>query len=134
VFVGLVVDPPGSGSFARYFLASFRWRLWRVVRSHERRWSPARLVPWREEGDDAADGRDLHAREGAPPPAVAWRGDAHAALAPETALLAADLCLGPGDRRLLRLRAPEDRSVEECAAALGWSGRTAYRRWAAPAA
>ena len=126
-FARLVAEWSGAGSFGAYFLGFFRWRL-----NH----TAAAWVRGRGEGttvslDERAErgGREWH-----PALMVAWPGDRHAGLELDAALLASDPRLSPQDRRLLWLRLVDDRRLEDCARALGWSRRTAYRRWAAIAA
>jgi len=104
IFARLVADWPGVGSFARYFLGFFPWRLRHAVAAHERRWPRERLAPL----DDALPAHHF------------W----------EELELATQL--GPlegWERRLLSLRLLEERSLEEVAPHFGWSRRTAYRRW-----
>lgn len=106
VFARLVADWRGEGSFARYFLGFFPWRLRHAVAAHERRWPRERLAPL----DDASPAHgvgegielDLATQFG---PLEEW------------------------ERRLLTLRLLEDRPLEEVAPLLGWSRRTAFRRW-----
>jgi DNA-directed RNA polymerase specialized sigma24 family protein len=110
VFAGLVADWGGTGSFGRYFLGFFPWRLRHAVEAGERQWPRGRLtVLWDE------------SLPGAPP-----------ADEPEDIDVAAQVgALSVDERRLLRLRLVEDRQLEEIAPLFGWSRRTAYRRWRA---
>ena len=106
IFARLVADWRGEGSFARYFLGFFPWRLRHAVAAHERRWPGERLMPL----DDAV-------------PAHVFTAEIEIDLATQ---------LGPleeWERRLLTLRLLEDRPLEEVALRLGWSRRTAFRRW-----
>jgi RNA polymerase sigma factor (sigma-70 family) len=112
VFVDLVAGWRGEGSFARYFLGFFPWRLRHAVEAHERRWPVGRRLV-------RASDRALARRA----------GDPLADLAPALDLAAAAAALTPAERRLLRCRLLEDRRIEDAARRLGWSRRTAYRRW-----
>jgi DNA-directed RNA polymerase specialized sigma24 family protein len=109
VFAGLVADWPGEGSFARYFLGFFPWRLRHAIEAHARRWPLDRLViiPERTLLDDLSPVEDTT--------------DPLIALWP----LAGD------DRQLLALRLAAGYSVAEAAHLLGWSRRTGFRRWRA---
>jgi DNA-directed RNA polymerase specialized sigma24 family protein len=109
VFAGLVADWPGEGSFARYFLGFFPWRLRHAIEAHARRWPLDRLVivPERVLLDDLSPVEDTT--------------DPLIALWP----LAVD------DRQLLALRLAAGYSVAEAAHLLGWSRRKGFRRWRA---
>jgi DNA-directed RNA polymerase specialized sigma24 family protein len=109
VFADLVADWPGEGSFARYFLGFFPWRLRHAIDAYARRWPLDRLVVIPD-----------HALLDDPAPT-------EAAADPLTPLwpLAAD------DRQLLTLRLSAGYSVEEAARLLGWSRRKGFRRWRA---
>lgn len=109
VFAGLVADWTGEGSFARFFLGFFPWRLRHVIEAHARRWPRDRILLVR--GDDLLD-----LRAGPPPEA-----DLALQLGP----------LGAEERRLLALRLVEGRPLTEIAPLLGWSRRTTFRRWRA---
>lgn len=107
VFVGLVVSWRGTGSFARYFLGFFPWRLRHAIEAHKRRWPTERLliIPERDLLDSLLtedDPRD--------PLLPFWP-------------------LSPDDRLLLALRILGGYSVAEIARLLGWSRRTTFRRW-----
>jgi DNA-directed RNA polymerase specialized sigma24 family protein len=109
VFAGLVADWPGEGSFARYFLGFFPWRLRHAIEAYARRWPLDRLVviPDRALLDE---------------------------LSPTEATIDLLLSLWPladDDRRLLALRLTAGYSVEEAARLLGWSRRKGFRRWRA---
>ena len=111
LFAGLVRDWTGEGSFARYFLAFVPWRLRHLIEAHQRRWPRNRIV--------------LLSEDGALSEAL-W-GDLLADCDPV-------LQAGPLDvenELLLYLYLVEDRPVEEIAPLLGWSRRTAFRRWRA---
>ncbi|HEX5505029.1 MAG TPA: hypothetical protein VFW96_20605 [Thermomicrobiales bacterium] len=112
VFVDLVAGWRGEGSFARYFLGFFPWRLRHAVEAHERRWPLGRRLVY-------ASDRALARRA----------GDPLAGLAPALDLAAAAAALTPAERTLLRCWLLEDRRIEDAARRLGWSRRTAYRRW-----
>jgi hypothetical protein len=109
IFTDLVADWPGDGSFARYFLAFFPWRIRHAIAYHERRWPCTRIIVLPHEEIAAL------ARHGAPPTDDAWQtlGD-----------------LTPGDEQLLALRLA-GHTLSSAAAILGWSDRTAARRWRA---
>ena len=109
VFAGLVNDWPGDGSFVRYFLAFFPWRIRHAIAYHERRWPRARLVSLPHEEIVAL------AHRATPPTDDAWHalGD-----------------LTDGERRLLALRLA-GYPLPVAADLLGWSRRTAARRWRA---
>lgn len=111
LFADLVRDWTGEGSFARYFLAFFPWRLRHLIEAHQRRWPRNRILLLSEDGtlSDALWG-DLLAE-----------CDPVAQVGP----------LGVADELLLYLHLVEDRPVEEIAPLLGWSRRTAFRRWRA---
>lgn len=109
VFAGLVADWSGAGSFARYFLGFFPWRLRHVIERHERR--------RRHEQDTVM----LIQRMAATSVALGGEVDPAVAFGP----------LSPAEERLLQLWLLEDRTVEEAARLCGWSRRTAYRRWRA---
>lgn len=109
VFADLVGDWPGEGSFARYFLAFFPWRLRHAIAHHERRWPRARLVILPHEEIAAL------ARHSVPPADDAWRAFDD---------------LTRDEERLLALRLA-GHSLPSAAAILGWSERTASRRWRA---
>lgn len=109
IFAALVADWPETGSFARYFLGFFPWRLRHRVEAYERRWPLDRLAI--VDTEDVPDPWDRFAME----------------LDPAT-------LVGPLDadeRRLLAARVVEDRSLDEAAARFGWSRRTTFRRWRA---
>ena len=114
VFAGLVADWPGSGTFARYFLGYFPWRLRHAVEAHERRWPRDRLLVIPHEAYGSAARR-------APRPDPAPEVDLAVELGPLT----------DEERRLLALRILEDRALDEIAPLFGWSRRTAFRRWRA---
>lgn len=110
VFVGLVMSWRGAGSFVRYFLGFFPWRLRHVIEARQLRWPRERLVPWdaervREDQEDRLD-------------------------APCTPLLDLGDLAGP-DAQLLRLHVFEDLPLTAIAPRFGWSRRTIFRRWAA---
>ena len=108
VFADLVADWSGEGSFARYFLGFFPWRLRHAVEAHERRWPAERLlvVP-----DHALLAADPGAEDLTDPLLPFWP-------------------LADADRRFLILRL-RGWSVEEAARHLGWTRRTGFRRWRA---
>ena len=110
IFADMVADWPGEGSFVRYFFAFFPWRLRHAIAWHDRRWPQRRLVILAEE--------DLQALV---------RDDA-TALSEEDWLALGDFA--PVERRLLALRLG-GYSLSGAAAHLGWSRRTAARRWRA---
>lgn len=107
VFAALVADWPGTGSFARYFFGFFGWRLRHAIEAHARRWPADKLliIP---EGSliDAL----LDDKQPTDPLLPLWP-------------LAEDECL------LLALRLIGGYTVAEIAPLLGWSRRTAFRRW-----
>ncbi|HET7041563.1 MAG TPA: hypothetical protein VFI13_06075 [Gemmatimonadales bacterium] len=109
VFAALVADWPGEGSFARYFLGFFPWRLRHAIDAYARRWPTDRLIviPDRALLDDFAP-----AEATADPLISLWP-------------LAAD------DLPLLTLRLSAGYSVAEAARLLGWSRRKGFRRWRA---
>lgn len=109
VFAALVADWPGTGSFARYFLGFFGWRLRHAVEAQERRWPTDRIliIPERALLDGLLDEDD-----------------------PTDPLLSL-WPLADDDRLLLALRLLGGYSVAEIGQLLGWSRRTAYRRWRA---
>lgn len=107
IFATMVGDWPGEGSFARYFFAFFPWRLRHAIAWHERRWPQRRLVVIPHE--------DLLALVHEP-----------TALSDDGWLLLGDFA--PDERRLLALRLG-GYSLPDAAAHLGWSRRTAARRW-----
>ena len=109
VFAGLVADWTGAGSFARYFLGFFPWRLRHVIEAHARRWPRDRIVLL--PGDELLD--------------------PHEGLLPEIDLALQFGPLGPEERLLLVLRLVEGWSLTEIAHRLGWSRRTTFRRWRA---
>lgn len=109
VFAGLVADWTGAGSFARYFLGFFPWRLRHVIEAHARRWPRDRIVLL--PGDELLD-----LDEG---------------LFPEIDPALQFGPLGAEDRLLLVLRLMEGWSLTEIAPRLGWSRRTTFRRWRA---
>jgi hypothetical protein len=108
VFAELVADWSGEGSFARYFLGFFPWRLRHAIEAHERRWPTARLLV-------VPDGALLAADPGAediPDPLLPFWP------------------LADEDRRFLILRL-RGYNVEDAARLLGWRRRTGFRRWRA---
>ena len=108
VFADLVADWSGEGSFARYFLGFFPWRLRHAVEAHERRWPADRLLI-------VPDGVLLAADPGvedAPDPLLPFWP------------------LADEDRRFLLLRL-RGHTVAEAARLLGWPRRTGFRRWRA---
>ncbi len=107
VFVGLVTSWPGTGSFARYFLGFFPWRLRHAIEAHKRRWPTERLLIIPE--------RDLL-------DSLSAEDEPHDPLLPFWPLSA-------DERLLLALRLLGGYSVAEIAHLLGWSRRTAFRRW-----
>jgi DNA-directed RNA polymerase specialized sigma24 family protein len=109
VFADLVADWPGEGSFARYFLGFFPWRLRHAIDAYTRRWPSDRLVVIPDHV--LLDERPL-TDIGTDPLTALWP-------------------LATDERRLLTLRLIAGCSVEEAARLLGWSRRTAYRRWRA---
>lgn len=110
VFVGLVSSWRGTGSFVRYFLGFFPWRLRHAIEAHQSRWPRERLVPWdAERASDIAAGADI----------------ACALLPPELGSLSAP------EAELLRLHVMEDLPLTAIAPRFGWSRRTIFRRWAA---
>lgn len=110
VFVGLVTSWRGTGSFARYFLGFFPWRLRHVIEAHQSRWPSERLVPWdAERATDIAAGGDFE----------------YSLLPPELGSLSAPEAV------LLRLHIMEDLPLAAIAPRFGWSRRTTFRRWAA---
>lgn len=109
VFAELVADWPGEGSFARYFLAFFPWRIRHAIAYHERRWPCTRLVVLPHEEMAAL------AHHGSPPDDDAWQAFAD---------------LTSHERRLLALRLA-GHTLPSAAAILGWSDRTVARRWRA---
>lgn len=108
VFAALVADWPGEGSFARYFLGFFPWRLRHAIEAHARRWPADRLLVVSESALLAAE----PGVEDAPDPLLPFWP------------------LPEEDRRLLLLRL-RGHGVAEAARLLGWSRRTAFRRWGA---
>ena len=104
VFAGLVADWDGRGSFARWFLVSFPWRLRRALEWHHRRWGRVRLVPGAYGGSSPDVDLGLGALYGP---------------------------FDPEEERLLTLHLVDGWRLEEVAPLLGWSRRTAFRRWAA---
>ena len=117
VFAGLVAEWDGTGSFARYFLVFFPWRLSHAVRAYERRWPCRRLVALRDE----SGGSDVPY----PAPAGLAGVEQEAELAAQVGPLSAE------ERWLLRLRIEDDWRLEEVALLFGWSRRTTFRRWRA---
>lgn len=109
VFAALVADWPGTGSFARYFLGFFGWRLRHAIEAHARRWPADRLllIPEGSLIDILLDEHDP-----TDPLLPLWP-------------------LAEEDRLLLALRLIGGYSVAELAPLLGWSRRTAFRRWRA---
>jgi DNA-directed RNA polymerase specialized sigma24 family protein len=109
VFADLVADWPGEGSFARYFLGFFPWRLRHAIDAYARRWPSDRLVvfPDRALLDDRST-----TDAGADPLTPFWP-------------------LATDERHLLTLRLIAGCSIEESARLLGWSRRTTFRRWRA---
>jgi DNA-directed RNA polymerase specialized sigma24 family protein len=109
VFAALVAGWPGTGSFARYFLGFFPWRLRHAIEAHKRRWPTERLliIPERELLDS-----------------LLTEDDPHDPLLPFWPLTA-------DDRLLLALRLLGGYSVAEIAHLCGWSRRTTFRRWRA---
>jgi DNA-binding CsgD family transcriptional regulator len=109
VFANLVLGWSGEGSFARYFLAFFPWRMRHAIAYHERRWGARRLliVPEgqidRLGSDEAELGEDAEMLLGA---------------------------LTEKERQLLALRLA-GYSLPAAATRLGWGERTAARRWRA---
>lgn len=109
VFADMVIGWSGEGSFARYFLGFFPWRLRHAIMRQARRWPAGRLVVIPHD--------DLLALA---------HGDPLAAVADDTILALGSL---PDDeRRLLALRLA-GHTLPSAAAHLGWSPRTAARRW-----
>jgi len=108
VFAELVADWSGEGSFARYCLGFFPWRLRHAIEAHERRWPADRLliVP-----DHALLAADPGAADVPDPLLPFWP-------------------LADEDRRFLLLRL-RGHNVEEAARLLGWTRRTGFRRWRA---
>jgi DNA-directed RNA polymerase specialized sigma24 family protein len=117
VFAGLVGEWDGAGSFARYFLVFFPWRLSHAVRAYERRWPRRRLVALRDESGGSE---------------APYLGHAGPAGVEQEAELAAQVGpLSAEERWLLRLRIEDDWRLEEVALLFGWSRRTTFRRWRA---
>lgn len=106
VYVQLVDDWTGAGSFARFFLGFARFRLLHVVERWERR--ARRAVPL----DESAAGAAADDLTGV---------DLLAGLGP----------LGLEEAELLRVRVVEDLPIEVAAGLLHLSERTAFRRWGA---
>jgi DNA-directed RNA polymerase specialized sigma24 family protein len=117
VFAGLLGEWDGVGSFARYFLVFFPWRLSHAVRAYERRWPCRRLVALR---DESGGSERSH-----PGPAGPAGVEQEAELAAQVGPLSAE------ERWLLRLRIEDDWRLEEVALLFGWSRRTTFRRWRA---
>ena len=117
VFAGLVGEWDGAGSFARYFLVFFPWRLSHAVRAYERRWPHRRLVPLRDE----SGGSEVPCPAPAGPAGVEQEAELAAQVGP----------LSAEERWLLRLRIEDDWRLEEVALLFGWSRRTTFRRWRA---
>lgn len=107
VFAALVNDWPGSGSFARYFFGFFGWRLRHAVEAHARRWPADKLliIPEGSLIDALLDDENP-----TDPLLLLWP-------------------LSEDDRLLLALRLIGGYTVAEIAPLLGWSRRTAFRRW-----
>lgn len=110
VFVGLVMTWRGTGSFARYFLGFFPWRLRHAIEAHQARWPGTRFVPWdaeraHERAGDLAGGVDGLPFELGP--------------------------LSAPEAELLRLHVFDDLPLATIAPRFGWSRRTIFRRWAA---
>jgi DNA-directed RNA polymerase specialized sigma24 family protein len=107
VFAALVNDWPGNGSFARYFFGFFGWRLRHAVEAHARRWPADKLliIPEGSLIDALLDDENP-----TDPLLLLWP-------------------LAEDDRLLLALRLIGGYSVAEIAPLLGWSRRTAFRRW-----
>jgi len=108
VFADLVADWSGEGSFARYFLGFFPWRLRHAIEAHERRWPTARLLVVPDHTLLAAD----PGAEDAPDPLLPFWP------------------LTDEDRRFLLLRL-RGHTVAQAARLLGWPRRTGFRRWQA---
>lgn len=108
VFAALVADWSGEGSFARYFLGFFPWRLRHAIEAHECRWPTDRLLIVPDRALLAAD----PGAEDAPDPLLPFWP------------------LPEEDRRFLLLRL-RGQGIEEAARRLGWSRRTGFRRWRA---
>ena len=106
VYADILLTWPGESGFAWRFLFLFPRRLRRASGRILGRLDERRALP----------------------PDVSW-----AARPDEPDLLAEVLPLAPfepGERALLRLHLVDGYKVEEAAALLGWTRRTAYRRWA----
>lgn len=111
LFAGLVRDWTGEGSFARYFLVFFPWRLRHLIEAHQRRWPRNRIVLLSESATLSE---------------ALWGN-----LLAECDPLVQVGSLGVEGELLLYLHLVEDRPLEEIAPLLGWSRRTAFRRWRA---
>lgn len=109
VFAGLVADWTGAGSFARYFLGFFPWRLRHAIEAYARRWPRDRILIVHGDGLLEYD----------------------AGLFPEIDLAVQLGPLDPQEARLLVLHLVEERSLTAIAPLLGWSPRTTQRRWRA---
>jgi DNA-directed RNA polymerase specialized sigma24 family protein len=107
LFAALVADWSGEGSFARYFLGFFPWRLRHAIEAQDRRWPTDRLVLL---------------------PASNLLASLYATIDPtaDATLLAG---CSSDERLLLTLRLLDGYTVTEVASILGWSRRTTYRRW-----
>ncbi len=108
VFADLVLDWSGAGSFARFFLGFFPWRLRHAIEAHERRWPADRLLIIPDHALRAAE----PGAEDAPDPLLPFWP------------------LADEDRRFLLLRL-RGHNVEEASRLLGWTRRTGFRRWRA---
>ncbi len=108
VFADLVLDWSGEGSFARYFLGFFPWRLRHAIEAHERRWPADRLLVVPDQALLAAES----VAEDTPDPLLPFWP------------------LADEDRRFLLLRL-RGHNVEAASRLLGWTRRTGFRRWRA---
>ncbi len=108
VFADLVGDWSGEGSFARYCFGFFPWRLRHAIDAYERRWPATRL--------DTSAAQHL---------------DQFLSLGDLTDPLLPLWPLSDEDRLLLTLRLLGGFSLSEIATLLGYSRRTAFRRWRA---
>jgi DNA-directed RNA polymerase specialized sigma24 family protein len=108
VYADLVADWSGEGSFARFFLGFFPWRLRHAIEARERRWPADRLLIVPDHALLAAD----PGAEDAPDPLLPFWP------------------LSDEDRRFLLLRL-RGHTIEEAARLLGLPRRTGFRRWRA---